>query len=168
MNVSNAYKVWQGCIRTYVQQAIFRTWIVRYNTVGWGYLSLHIAHKSPEVNHCVPVMPHGIIKLGQHWLTHWGQVTHIYVSKLACIGLDNGLSPGRRQAIIWTNAGILSIGPLGTNFSDSLIEILIFPFKKMHLKMSTAILSRPQCVDIMACCLEKWSHYFTQHWQITS
>ena len=54
-------------------------------------------------------------------LTHWGRVTHICVSNLAIIGSDNGLSPGRYQAIIWTNAGILSIGPLGTNFSDILI-----------------------------------------------
>ena len=37
----------------------------------------------------------------------------IYVSKI--IGSDNGLSPVRRQAIIWTNAGILLIGPLGAN-----------------------------------------------------
>ena len=54
--------------------------------------------------------------------THWGWVTHICVSKLTIIASDNGLSPGRRQAIIWTNAGILSIGPLGTNFSEILIE----------------------------------------------
>ena len=33
-------------------------------------------------------------------LTHWGRVTHICVRKLATIGSDNGLSPGRRQAII--------------------------------------------------------------------
>ena len=56
-------------------------------------------------------------------LTHWGRVTHICVNKLTIIGSDNGLSPGRRQAIIWTNAGILLIGPLGTNFSEILIEI---------------------------------------------
>ena len=36
-------------------------------------------------------------------------MTHICVSKLTIIGSDNGLSPGRRQAIIWTNAGILFI-----------------------------------------------------------
>ena len=47
-----------------------------------------------------------------------GRVTHICVSKLASIGSDNGLSPGRRQAIIWTNDGILLIEPLGTNFSE--------------------------------------------------
>ena len=56
-------------------------------------------------------------------LTHWGRMTHIWVNKLTIIGSDNGLSPERRQAIIWTNAGILLIGPLGTNFGEILIEI---------------------------------------------
>ena len=56
-------------------------------------------------------------------LTHWGRVTHICVGDLAIIGSDNGLSPGRRQAIIWTNAGILLIGPLGTNLSEIVIKI---------------------------------------------
>ena len=71
------------------------------------------------------------------FLTHWGRVTHIYVGRLTIIGPDNGLSPGRRQAIIWTNAGILLIGHLGTNFSEILINIYTFSFKKMHLKMSS-------------------------------
>ena len=70
-------------------------------------------------------------------LTHWGRATHICVGKLTTIGSDDGLSPGRRQAIIWTNAGILLIGPLGTNFSEILIEIHTFSSKKMHLKMSS-------------------------------
>ena len=77
-------------------------------------------------------------RLAKVILTHWGRVTHICVVKLTIIGSDNGLSPGRRQAIIWTNAGILLIGPLGTNFSEILIEIYTFSFKKMHLKMSSA------------------------------
>ena len=51
------------------------------------------------------------------------------------IGSDNGLSPIRRQAITWTNAGLLSIEPLGTNFSEIWIEILAFSFRKMRLKM---------------------------------
>ena len=71
-------------------------------------------------------------------LTHWGRVTYICVCKLTIIGSDNGLSPGRRQAIIWANDGILLIGPLGTNFNEILIEIHTFSFKKMHLKMSFA------------------------------
>ena len=62
---------------------------------------------------------------------------HICIIKLASIVSDNGLSPGRRQAIIWINAGLLLIGPLGTNFSEILIEIHTFSFKKMHFKMSS-------------------------------
>ena len=50
---------------------------------------------------------------------------HICVSKIIIIGSNNGLSLGRRQAIIWTNAGILLIGPLGTNLIEILIEIYI-------------------------------------------
>ena len=84
-------------------------------------------------------------------LTHWGRVTHICVCNLIIIGSDNGLSPDWRQAIIWTNAGIFLIGPLGTNFSEVLVEIITFSFKKMYLKVSSAkmvsILSRPQCVN---------------------
>ena len=71
-------------------------------------------------------------------LTHWGQMTHICVGKLITIVSDNGLSPGRHQAVIETNAGILLIGPLGTNLSELLIGIKTFSFKKMHLKMSSA------------------------------
>ena len=71
-------------------------------------------------------------------LTHWGRVTHICVSKLTIIGSDNGLAPGRRQTIIWTNDGLLLIGPSGTNFNEILIGIQTFSFKKMHLKISSA------------------------------
>ena len=65
-------------------------------------------------------------------------MTHICVGNLAITGSDNGLSPCRRQASIWTNAGILLIGPLGIHSSEILIEINIFSFNKMHLKMSSA------------------------------
>ena len=68
----------------------------------------------------------------------WGRVTHICVGNQTIIGSDNGLSPGRRQAIIWTNAGILLIGPQGTNFNEILIEIPSFSFKKMRLKVPSA------------------------------
>ena len=81
------------------------------------------------------------------FLTHWSRVTHICVSKLTLVDSDNGLSPGRRQAIIWTNAGILLIGPLWTNFSEILIEILTFSFKKMRLKVSSAKW-RPFCLGL--------------------
>ena len=48
------------------------------------------------------------------------------------IGSDYGLLPGWHQVIIWTNAGILLIRPIGTNLSEILIEIHTFSFNKMH------------------------------------
>ena len=77
------------------------------------------------------------VRYGSLLLTHWGWVTHICICKLTIIGSDNGLLSDRRQAIIWTNDGILSIGPSGTKLSEILIAIHIFSFKKMHLKMSS-------------------------------
>ena len=65
-------------------------------------------------------------------------MTHICVGNLTIIASDNGLSSGRRQATIWTNDGVLLIGPLGTNFIEILIEIHLFSFKKMRLKVSSA------------------------------
>ena len=79
-------------------------------------------------------------------LTYWGRVAHICVSKLTIIGSYNGLLPGRRQAIIWTSAGILLIGPLVTTFSEILIEIHIFNSHKYVVWKMLTILSRPQCV----------------------
>ena len=73
-------------------------------------------------------------------------MTHICVGKLIIIGSDNGLSPVRRQAII-TSAGILLIGPLGRNFSEILIGIQTFSFKKMCLEMPSAKW-RPFCLGL--------------------
>ena len=53
----------------------------------------------------------------------------MYVSNLTIIGSDNGLVPTRPQAIMWTNAGILLIWPLGTNFNEILSENVTFSFK---------------------------------------
>ena len=63
---------------------------------------------------------------------------HICIIKLTIIGSDNGLLPGQRQAIIWTNAGILLIGSLVKNFSENLIKILTLSFTKMQLKVASA------------------------------
>ena len=128
-------------------------------SVNWGAMT-HVWH------HCTVYdanqVLHGLypkenvddVLLG-HWgnkmiyvlLTHWGRVTHICVGNLTLIGSDNGLSPDRRQAIIWSNAGILLIRPLGTNFSEILIEILRYSFKKMRLNVSSAKW-RPFCLGL--------------------
>ena len=80
-------------------------------------------------------------------LTHWDGATHICVGNLTIIGSDNGLSPDRRQAIIWTNAWILFIGTLGINFSKIFNGIQTFSFKNMHLKISSAKW-RPFCIGL--------------------
>ena len=66
---------------------------------------------------------------------------------LTIIGSDNGWSPDRRQAITWTNAGVLLIGSLGTNFSEPLVKIHTFSFKKIHLNTSFVI-RQPFCVGL--------------------
>ena len=101
----------------------------------WNKLTLNIEIRSKIKTYTLIFHEKNI--MNYHWksptslrLTHWCWVTHICVSNLNITGSDNGLSPGRRQAIIWTNAGILFIGPLGTNFSEILTEILTFSFKE--------------------------------------
>ena len=78
----------------------------------------------------------------------WG----IYASPTqAFIGSDNGLSPDRHQAIIWTNVAFLPIGSLGTKFSQIVIKSQTFYWRKCFwkcwLKIS-AILGRPQSSHI--------------------
>ena len=101
-------------------------------------------------------------------------MTHICVGKLTIIDSDNGLSPGRHQAIIWTNARILLIGPLGTNFIEMLIKIHTFSFRKMHLKMSSAKW-RPFCLGLnvlninMAYLIPMTSYHISRgYWQYSS
>ena len=84
-----------------------------------------------------------------------GRSRHICVSKLIIIGSDNSLSPDRRQAMIWTNAGMLLIGPKGTHFNAILIKIHISLLKKsiIHLKMSSGKW-RPFCLSLNV--LTRW------------
>ena len=78
-------------------------WPVRY----WSHVEL-----KKWLWHSVSLLVTHSVHNALIMLTHWGRVTHICVGKQTILGLDNGLSPGRRQAIIWTNAAILSSGPL--------------------------------------------------------
>ena len=101
-------------------------------------------------------------------------MTHICVGKLTIISSNNGLSPSRRQAIIWTNAGILLIGPRGTSFSEILIGTQAFSFKKMHLKMPSAIwrrfclglnVLRTQCLLWLQTCQGYRGYFREPHWK---
>ena len=90
-------------------------------------------------------------------LTEAGWRIYVSVDKIT-IGSDNGLSSGRHQAITRASAGIFLIGPLGTNFSEILIEIRTFSFKKRRLKMSSRK-CRPSCLGFNVltafCCWPK-------------
>ena len=109
-----------------------------YLLLQWSYLNNRHYHRNCTQSGWVEAI----------MLNHWGRVTHICIGKLTIIGSDNGLSPGRRQAIIWTNAGILLIEPLGTSFSEILIGIQIFFIQENALENvvceMASILSRPQ------------------------
>ena len=67
-------------------------------------------------------------------ITHWDRVTHICISKQTFIGPGNGLSPGRRQAFIWTSAAMLWIRTPWANFNEMLNEIYTLSFKKNSWK----------------------------------
>ena len=65
-------------------------------------------------------------------LTHLPLVPHI------CVGKSGQHSFVQIMACRLGNAGLLPIGPLGTNFSEILIKTQNFSFMKMHLKISSA------------------------------
>ena len=110
------------------------------------YFLLIIYDWFPVVLHFRVYLPH-TVSYNNMMLTHWGRVTHICVGKLDIIVSDNGLSPDRREAIIWTNAGMLLIGPSGTSVSEIPIAIHTFSFMKMHFKMSSGKW-RPFCLGL--------------------
>ena len=96
----------------------------KISSVKWRQfcLSLNVIMGNPQSpyppKNCLYIYRHPQACLFQYQdmsLTHWGRVTHICVSKLTIIGSDNGLSP---------------------NFSETLIVILTFSFKKMRMKVS--------------------------------
>ena len=75
----------------------------------WLAPMIHGMHGSSKCRYVTDIIWPGRLLCRLDDLTHWGRVTHICVGKLVIIGSDNGLSPDRRQAIISTNAGLLSI-----------------------------------------------------------
>ena len=72
--------------------------------------------------------------------SHWGRATHKRVSKLTIIG--------RRKAIVWTDAGILLIWILETNFSEIFNKIHTFSLKcisKCRLRNGDNFVSASVC-----------------------
>ena len=78
---------------------------------------LHI-HAGIKLNH--------VIKRAPRYQYSLQAVTPDFLTDFDLLPNDNGLSPGRHQAIIWTSDAVM---PPGTNFNDILIEIHNFSFK---------------------------------------
>ena len=98
-------------------------------------------------------------------LTHWGQETHICVDNLTMIGSDNGLSPGRRQAIIriqcWNIVNWKLRNILQWNINRNVyIFIEENAFESVVRKMA-ATLSQSHCVNFLSkkghICLFCWN-----------
>ena len=109
---------------------MYSEYMYRNRSLGLLELRCFVCYKFIFIN---PIICRVIVQQSagcQITLTHQGRATHICVSELIIIG--------RRQVIIWTKVGILLIWPLGINFSEIVIEINTFSFKKMHLKMASA------------------------------
>ena len=131
-----------SCVRPSVQPSMGLRLCIAYKALGrnglqFGMLmypdGLHSAFNTlvDTGDICCHYWQHILVSIyffNRFILTHRSRVTHICVSKLTITGSDNNNS----------NAGILLIGPVGTNFSEILIEIYTFSFKKMRLKISSA------------------------------
>ena len=124
------------------------------NTLWW--IQIYVKHVWLDKNtwchakHLINIGGKDMInsKLIYSRLTHWGQVTHM-CHKIIIFGSDNGLSPGHHEAIIWTCAGMLLIGPIGSIFNDILIKFIQFHSRnsssKSRLKNGGHFVSAAMC-----------------------
>ena len=71
-------------------------------------------------------------------LTHWSQVTHVYVSNLTIFGSVNGLLSSRRQAIIWTIDEILLIGPIKITWTS--MKFFLSKLRHFHSRKCQSII----------------------------
>ena len=134
--------MWFMCIYPYIYLAFLLVRLVNYgnNNIVYQCLMFFLFFSDSILGY--DMWYHNMMLL----LTQWGWVMNICISKLTISGSDNGLSPGRGQAIIWKNAGILLIGnKLHWNL-NSYIFIKENAFENVVSKMA-AILSWLPCVN---------------------
>ena len=116
--------LWRWALKFSLICAWIKDWV---SNRGAGDLRRHRAHCDVTVMNddlyaiCIRLVPVVDMHHQHPSVTHWGRVTHKYISELNIIGSDNALSLSRRQ-VIRTSAGILLIWPWGTIFSEMLIE----------------------------------------------
>ena len=114
--------------------------------------NLHMTIQQPNMPYMAWSGPNNSRRCAPSQLTHWGRVTHIFVSNLTIIGSDNGLLPCRHPShylnqswniIDWSLRNILQWN-LNQN---SYIFIQENAFENVVCKMAS-ILSRPQWVKM--------------------
>ena len=134
-----------------IRQAVTEIWVPQFwqppepwrqypsSLKDWGVKSFHLIKciwKCLRMN-AILFGPQQII-----W-TGW----HIYASVIyISIGSDNGSSHKRCQEFIWTNAGILSIGPLGRNANK-----VVTKYNHFRWKSSLCCLSCHHIFDHLEC-----------------
>ena len=107
-------------------------------------------------------------------LTHWDRLTHICVSKLrdvyitslvnyTIIGSDNGLSPLRRQPIIWNNDGLLSIRSRGTYSNEILFEFQEKSIQEYAYENAVCKNWRASCLGLSVS-TPTWKSVWKRHW----
>ena len=80
-------------------------------------------------------------------VTHWSRATHLCVSNLTINGFRSWLVGWPAPSHYLNRCWNIINWPLAINFSESLSEIQIFSFKKMHLEMASAKW-RPFCLGL--------------------
>ena len=88
-------------------------------------------------------------------------VPHIYDGELGQVGIGsrNSLSSVRRQAIPWINAALLSIGHVGTNFSEIRIEIKL----KRTLFIHADVFENVVCEMVAILSRGRWVNIYTEY-----
>ena len=152
---------WRGDLMFSLICARINDWV---NNPEAGDLRRRLANYDVTVMCCFLMVPES--SQDQFPSTHWGRVRHICVDSLTIVGSDNGLSPGRRQAIIWTNAERLLFGPLGTNPSEIWINVqawtkVLGHFSQTHI-LPSYVVPKPIiiCQDILQ---QLWCSCFEYH-----
>ena len=68
------------------------------------------------------------------------------------------------KSFIWTDTGILLIGPLETNFNEVLTKVYTFSFKQMYLEISSGKW-RPFCFgpNVLKSQRQGWKYFSMEH-----
>ena len=103
-------------------------------TVFPGYRD---SHNNDEMVVKPSYLYNGNLYTGKMASLYWDSA-QVFSMLRACISNYFTFFSDLRQAIIWTSAGMMLIEPLGTNFSEILIKIETFSFKKIRLKILSA------------------------------